>query len=193
MYIELTTPQKQRLLSLGLIGLMLITRYQHFGSCLSLADATLAIFFSAGYCQLGYRFIYCLMLSAAAIDVMSIALLKINSSCISPAYPFALLSYLALYCGGYYLSYRQSWSYWRALGVVSGSVLLAFMIANSSFYLWSGHSATLSAYDYFLRVAPYYWHYLSTTGTYLLGFVAFNAMVRSISHYPISRYLTIRS
>lgn len=62
------------LIGLTLAALMALTRYGHFGSAVSLPDASLAVFFLAGFYLPAWVFPALLWLSIAAVVHMSLAL-----------------------------------------------------------------------------------------------------------------------
>ncbi|MBM4206666.1 MAG: hypothetical protein FJ190_01180 [Gammaproteobacteria bacterium] len=158
-----------------LIAVMLLTRFHHFGDALHLPDASLAVFFFAGF----YRkkiFLVFLMALAALIDYVAIAN-GTSSWCISPAYVFLIPTYAVMWFAGRYCSsllenkgaeFKLSLG---ALGLLALATSVAFLISNGSFYLFSGRYPDLSWTQYFERVARYYPPYLSSTLLYgIVGF-----------------------
>lgn len=162
-----------------LVLLMALTRYHHFGSALHLPDASLAVFFAAGF-YLSQRWPLALLLGEAAlIDYLAITVGGTSGWCVSAAYPFLIPTYAAMWFGGRWYATRHAlaWPSVLPLAValaVSGSI--AFLISNGAFYLLSGKFPDLSWAQYSERVARYYWPYLSSAFVYV-AFITFVHLV----------------
>lgn len=163
----------------ALAGLMLLTRFQHFGSSVNLADASLAVFFLAGL-FLSWRWFPVFALLAAGIDYAAISWAGVSDYCVTPAYAFLLPTYAAM-------TFAGQWARrYRALGIadlaplavvaVFGGVA-AFVISNGSFYFFSGNFAGLSYTDYLARTAHYAVPYLA----WALFYVAAGLMVVTLA------------
>ncbi|MCX7097838.1 MAG: hypothetical protein NTV43_08045 [Methylococcales bacterium] len=157
-----------------LIGLMIATRYHHFGDFLHLPDASLAVFFFAGFYRkkalLGF-----LMVLAALIDYLAIAN-GTSAYCISPAYVFLIPTYAVMWFAGRNFARLQVMT-WIQLAQSSAYLLiatsLAFLISNGSFYLLSDKIGDLTWLEYTARTAKYYPMYLGATLVYaVLGWTA---------------------
>jgi len=180
----MTTSQwlQPRYLPIPLIALMALTRFHHFGDVLHLPDASLAVFFFAGY----YRkpiFLAFLLLLAGAIDYIAIAN-GTSAWCVSPAYVFLIPTYAVMWAAGRFCS-RQTMPLYATWGVNLGMVLLAssiaFLISNGSFYLFSGRYDPLSWAEYASRVIKYYPPYVSSTLLYaVLGY----GLVKLLAAWP---------
>ena len=168
--------QRQVLIGLALAALMAATRfYSHFGSSISLPDASLAVFFLAGFylarlsLPAAVAFIL-LLLEAGGVDYYAIVFRGVSDSCISPAYWFLIPTYACMWYAGRWFAARQQmkWANLRVLAAVAwGSTTVAFLISNGSYYLLSGHFADISLMQYAGRIAKYYPPYLSCTMLYL--------------------------
>jgi hypothetical protein len=160
--------------------LMTATRYHHFGSALYLPDASLAVFFAAGF-YLRQRWPLLLLLSQAALIDYLATLGGSSGWCVSPAYPFLILTYAAMWFGGRRYSARHdlNWSAMLALAI-AGSV--AFLISNGSFYLLSGPFPDLSWSQFAARAALYYWPYLSSAFAYVASIALVHALVVATMH-----------
>lgn len=129
---------KMKLL-LGLVVLMVLTRYIHFLP-IGLPSATLAIFFIAGIYLRKFIFPAVLIGCAGLIDYFSIQ--GEPAWCITPAYGFLIPTYLTLWFGGRKFQtleithWNQAASMAITLAICS---TLAFVISNGSFYALSGH------------------------------------------------------
>jgi len=159
----------------ALAVLMLVTRFQHFGSSINLADASLAVFFLTGL-FLSWRWFPVFALLAAGIDYAAISWAGVSDYCVTPAYAFLLPTYAAM-------TFAGQWARrYRALGIADLAPLAtaaalggvaAFAISNGSFYFFSGNFAGLSYADYLVRTAHYAVPYLGWALLYVAaGLVA---------------------
>jgi len=145
----------------GLAGLMLATRFHHFGDALHLPDASWAIFFLAGF-YLPVDWLWGLMSLAVGIDYASIHWGGVAAYCITSAYVFLIPAYAALWAGGYWSASRHSLDGRGAARLLLTATLaigLAFVVSNASFYWLGGRIADLSLAtfaDQFLRYFPRY-------------------------------------
>ena len=160
----------------ALVLLMAATRfYSHFGSSVSLPDASLAVFFLAGFylarlaLPAAVAFVL-LLLAAGGVDYYAIVFRGVSDACISPAYWFLIPTYACLWYAGRWFAARQQMS-WASMGVLAavawGSTTVAFLISNTSYYLLSGHIANISLAQYAEGIAKYYPPYLGCTILYL--------------------------
>ena len=159
-------------LPIPLIALMTLTRFHHFGDVLHLPDATLAVFFFAGFYRKKALFIFLLAL-AGLIDYIAISN-GTSSWCVSPAYVFLIPTYAVMWFAGRYCSALKSLKpadLAMQFGVVALATSAAFIISNGSFYLFSGRYPDLSWGQYFSRVVQYYPPYVSAALLYaVLGY-----------------------
>lgn len=168
----------------ALAALMLVTRHNHFGSAVSLPDASLAVFFLAGFvfpsvsrlALLAFAF---LLLEAGSIDYYATQIQGVSDWCITPAYWFLIPTYASLWLGGAWLAPRQQ-SSWRGLAVFAGVAWLAstaaFVISNASFFWFSGRVTGTSTFEYASGVAQYYLPYLAGS----FGYLAVAALVYAL-------------
>ncbi len=135
------------------------TRMEHFGTPVSLPDASLAVFFFAGL-WLAHRSAFVLLLGVAvATDYYAFARSGVSGSCFTPAYPFLAPAYACLWAVGERARARAA----NALVLpFVGAVLAmvgAFAISNLSFFAFSGQFAAMTVTEYLqrtLRYAPSY-------------------------------------
>ncbi|MDD5580441.1 MAG: hypothetical protein PHY16_14320 [Methylobacter sp.] len=178
----MTTLIKKQVLPIALMGLMVLTRFHHFGDVLHLPDASLAVFFFAGFYRKKAFFVFLLAL-AALIDYVAI---KNGTSdyCISPAYVFLIPTYAVMWLAGRYCATFKSLKIPElalSAGLLTLATSAAFIISNGSFYLLSGRFKDLSLIDYFARVAQYYPSYMSAALIYAgAGF----AIIKIINSLP---------
>lgn len=158
----------QALIGLILALLMLATRFHHFGSALSLPDASLAIFFIAGV-YLRPAWVFGLFITEAGIIDYVATANGVDGWCMSPAYVFLIPTYACLWFAGRGYA-RRHCDTWRTLIPLTGALLLstsiAFLISNASFYLLSGHFPEMRWTEYALRVAQYFPPYLGSAFLY---------------------------
>ena len=159
-------------LPIPLIALMVLTRFHHFGDVLHLPDASLAVFFFAGFYRKKVLFVF-LLVMAGLIDYIAIAN-GTSSWCVSPAYVFLIPTYAVMWIAGRYCSAFKSLKMTELatqFAVVTLATSAAFAISNGSFYVLSGRYPDLSWGQYFSRVAQYYPPYVSSVLLYaVLGY-----------------------
>lgn len=163
------------LITSALVLLMAATRYHHFGDALRLPDASLAVFFAAGFYLRRLWPLALLLGEAALVDYLAITVGGTSGWCVTPAYGFLIPTYAAMWLGGRWYARRHALAWAAAIPLVvalAASGSLAFLISNGSFYLLSGRFPDLSWTQYAERVARYYWPYLSTLFVYA-GAIAF--------------------
>ena len=170
--------------TIALFLLMALTRTSHFGSAISLPDATLAIFYLLGLFSGGLISISILMAEAGLIDYLAITQAGVSDYCISPAYAFLVPTYLAMYAAGH-LSKRYPILKIEHIAKQIGYLLLAtsfaFLISNGSFYGLSGKFPNLSIAEYASRVVQYYPAYLSSTLAYGISLLVAIKIMRNIN------------
>jgi len=168
--------------------LMALTRSDHFGSAISLPDASLAVFYLAGIFTGGVMSFVLLLTEAALLDYIAITHWQVSDYCISPAYVFLIPTYaVMLFAGRWSAKYAtlngHDLSRQFAYLLVAGSI--AFLISNGSFYLLSGKFPELSLIQYTQRVAKYYPAYISSTLIYSLTILLFSKLVHISLGKPI--------
>jgi len=153
-----------------LSGMMLATRFTHFGGAGLFPDASLAVFLLAGFYLRRAWVLVPLMLLAGAIDYIATQHLGVSDYCLSPAYVFLIPTYAALWYGGRWYAARHSYS---ADGLVTLAAVLflsvtaAFIISNASFYLFSDRYPDMGWMDYSRLVATYYLPYMGSALFYI--------------------------
>jgi hypothetical protein len=157
--------------------LMLATRTDHFGSSVSLPDASLAVFFLAGFYLHRFAGFILLCALAAAIDYWAITARGVSDFCVTAAYGFLLPAYLSVWFAGRWTSTNPD-NKVLLMSVTVVAVLVAFLISNSSFYLLSGHFTELSMAEYISRVARYLPPYLVTPLGYLSVTALFHFLLK---------------
>jgi hypothetical protein len=169
-------------LPIPLIALMALTRFHHFGDVLHLPDASLAVFFFAGFYRKKALFVF-LLIMAGLIDTIAIAN-GTSSWCVSPAYVFLIPTYAVMWFAGRYRSAFKSLKMTELamqLGLLILAASAAFAISNGSFYLFSGRYADVSWGQYFARVAQYYPPYVGYTLGYAVAGLSIVKLFNALS------------
>ena len=168
---NLKTNLNNQLLSLALMGVMALTRFDHFGSTFALPDASLAVFFFAGLSVISPWFLAILLLEAGIIDYVAITQFSVSDFCISAAYLFLIPTYTAMWVAGRYSKAFMSLDFVasaKVFGVSALATALAFVISNGSFYVISGEFGELSWQQYLSQSAHYLPSYLSAALIYIV-------------------------
>lgn len=168
-------------LSIPLIALMTLTRFHHFGDFLHLPDASLAVFFFAGFYRKKALLLF-LMALAAFIDYIAIAN-GTSSFCVSPAYVFLIPTYAAMWFAGRYCSTFSALKITalsRQVGIAALATSAAFIISNGSFYWLSDRYTDLSWAQYSERMAEYYPMYAGCALLYIIAGYAIMTLVKSL-------------
>lgn len=164
-----------------LAGLMLATRFSHFGSATSFPDASLAVFFLTGFYLRRAVYMVPLMLLAGGIDYLATQHMGVSDYCLSPAYPFLIPTYAAMWYGGRWYAARHSLSVASLASLTSAlliSASVAFVISNYSFYLFTDRYTDWSWADYNALVTGYYAPYM--------GSALFYVAVAALAHAGIT-------
>lgn len=167
----------------GLALLMALTRFSHEGTAFALPDASLAVFFLAGFYLNASRAFLPLLALAFAIDAIAIAGFGVSDYCVSPAYAFLIPTYGIMWLAGrgFARQFHQSWTaYTMALAVSLGlSASLAFVVSNGSFFWFSGKVSSVGIVEYAWGLSGQYLPYVGAAAIYAtlgLGIVALSRM-----------------
>lgn len=173
----------------GLILAMAATRYNHFGSAVSLPDASYAIFFLCGlylarFARASMVVFVALLLEAGLVDYYATSVQGISDWCMTPAYWFLIPTYASLWFAGHWFATRHSMEGKGLVGLAltawaAGS--FAFLFSNTSFYVFSGRFNDMTAMEYAARVAQYYGSYVSVVLFYVACAVAIHMALNIIS------------
>ncbi len=153
-----------------LAGMMLATRFTHFGSASLFPDASLAVFMLAGFYLRRAIYLVPLLLLAGAIDYAATQHMGVSEYCLSPAYPFLIPAYAALWFGGRWYAARhslQAASLAPLTAAVLISVSMAFVITEASFYLFSGRYPDLDWMQYARLSSTFYLLYMGSAIFYI--------------------------
>lgn len=175
----LPTP-KQSLILLALMVLMLATRYHHFGTALHLPDASMAIFFVAGFYLAGTVALPLLLLEAGLIDYIAISLAGVSDFCVTPAYSMLVVAYGVLWYGGALFArkyYKPSLSATLPGGLIAAaSCVLSFVVSNGSFYWMGGRELNTSLAGWAERFMQYMPSFVSVALLYIVAFGVIHAL-----------------
>jgi hypothetical protein len=166
----------------ALLILLAVTRGGHFGSAISLPDASLAVFLLGGAWLNGmiYFGIYAAM--AFGIDVTLAKTATAAGWCLTPAYGGLIIAYGAVWLLGHLLARTPEWPVTRYITLTVIAVAVHFMVANASFWAYSGYFAQMTAADYAQSVMKYFPPYLASTALYMA--------LAWIAHYAVTTRLT---
>jgi len=157
-----------------LLALMVITRGNISAH---LNDASWAIFFLVGFYLRGSLSKYAFpvfFLAAFAIDLAVIDAVGGVHYCFTPAYPFLIPAYAAMWFAGKWFAKKYEESAFGLFQFVASAAIgvsICFLISNAGFYFFSEKFAEMSIAQYSSAVAQYLPEYLKTTTLYL-GFAA---------------------
>lgn len=154
----------------ALLLALVITRSGHFGSAFKLPDASWAMFWLCGALTKRWWWPALLMIAAALVDCFVISH-GVSSYCVTPAYPFLIPTYLALWFAGRWANnalHTDILSSMKVLLSIASGVTLAFIISNASFYMLAGYFPKLSAWQYTQDVMHYWPHYFIYTAMYAI-------------------------
>jgi hypothetical protein len=164
-----TTKRNKIMTIAALAALMAATRPYHFGSVLHLPDASLAVFLLSGFYLPRWVFPV-LLVEAVLVDYLALNYGGVDGWCFSPAYWFLMPTYLVMWLGGRYFATRYRFSL-RSLSefavIAFAATGAAFLISNSSFYLFAGYFEKVSAVQYATQVAQYFLPYMQSAFLYL--------------------------
>jgi hypothetical protein len=170
---------------ISLAVLMAATRFNHFGSAVSLPDASFAVFFLGGlylsrFARGSAASFSVLIIEAGLVDYYATSIQGISDWCMTPAYWFLIPTYGSLWLAGRWFAMRHAMD-GKRLAVLALSAWaacsFAFAFSNITFYLFSGRLADMSAVEYTSRVAQYYASYVSIALLYIACAVALHMSI----------------
>ena len=174
----------------ALAALMAATRFNHFGSAVSLPDASYAVFFLGGlylsrFVRVSVAAFSVLIIEAGLIDYYATSVQGISDWCMSPAYWFLIPTYGSLWLVGRWFASRNAMQEHNlegkaliGLGMIAwAGSSFAFAFSNAAFYLFSGRFADMSTAEYTSRIAQYYVSYVSVALVYIACAVALHMAV----------------
>lgn len=181
----------------GLILAIAATRFNHFGSAVSLPDASYAVFFLCGlylarFARASMVVFIVLLLEAGFVDFYATSVQGISDWCMTPAYWFLIPTYGSLWFAGRWFAPRFAMEGKSLIGLVltaGAAISFAFLFSNASFYLFSERFNDMTAIEYASRVTQYYVSYVSVSLLYVACAVALHMtfnIIRDKSAYSPS-------
>jgi hypothetical protein len=162
----------------GLVGLMLLTRTNHFGDRVYLPDATLAVMLLGGLLLVSFRWFWLAIAVAFGVDFYALGFQGVSEYCMSLGYWGLIPTYAVVWGAGQWLAKNtQQTTITRAV-VALAAFSVAFVLSNAFWYAFSDKVATLSMLEFAGRVAHYYTPYVGYAMMYL-GFAWVLAKVLS--------------
>lgn len=156
--------------------LMAATRFNHFGSAISLPDASLAVFFLGGLYlahlnRTSIAAFIALILEAGMVDYYAISFQGASDWCLTPAYWFLIPTYGSLWLIGRWFALRHSMEGgWGLAGLALAAWVassFAFLLSNATFYMFSEYFDSMGIVEYLSRIAQYYGSYISVAMLYI--------------------------
>jgi len=178
-------------LSLGLLLLLLGTRsnfvaqHLHFAPWLRAPDATLAVFFLAGFWIPSVP-LAAVLLGAAALADQIAFVNGVSDWCVTAAYACLIPAYLTMWFAGRY--YRGvNFMSPSGLANLAATLIIAcaieFVISSGSFFLFSGYFPDMSAAEYSSKVIKYYPSYLGWAAVYIVAGFAIVSAIHPLRNY----------
>ena len=163
-----------------LAALMAATRYNHFGSAVSLPDASYAVFFLGGlylakFTRASAIAFFILIMEAGLIDYYATSIQGLSDWCMTTAYWFLIPTCGSLWLVGRWFALRHSMEGKGLIGLALtawAASSFAFIFSNATFYLFSEHFTDMNAAEYTSRVAQYYVSYVSVALLYIASAIA---------------------
>ncbi len=172
------TALPRRYVFLALLALLAVTRVGHFGTAVSLPDASLAVFLLGGAWLGGSRLngwgcFAAYAATAFGIDVFLAQGATEMGWCLTPAYGGLVAAYGAVWLIGRTLGKMPELPVERLAGFGAAAVLVHFLISNASFWAFSGYFGSMGVTEYAQSVIKYLPPYFASTAMYLaLGWTA---------------------
>lgn len=177
----MNTPDRRHQLVIGLLLalLMAVTRFNHFGSPVSLPDASLAVFFLAGVYLTPAMWFPLFILEAALLDLASVAG-GVSDWCVTAAYGFLIPAYACPWLAGRWFAPRARPAPGALVAALGMALAAAFAISNGSFYLFSGYFESLGWTDYMRAVIGYFPAYAGYTLMYVGAAACVHGVARAL-------------
>lgn len=184
------------MIGVGLLLAIAVTRFNHFGSAVTLPDASYAVFFLCGLylaksARASVAVFIALLLEAGLVDYYATSVQGISDWCMTPAYWFLIPTYASLWFAGRWFALRHSMEGKGLIGLAltaAAAISFAFLFSNASFYLFSERFNDMTAIEYASRVVQYYVSYVSVALFYVACAVGIhmtlNILNKESTHSP---------
>lgn len=155
-------------IGLSLIALILVTRFNHFGSDVYLPDATLAALFLGGLLVKRSSWLGLALIAAFGMDFYAMDAKGVSDYCMSIGYWGLIPTYAVVWGVGRWLAKRQKPFAIMPYALFAwAATSIAFVLSNAFWYGFSDKVATLSIVEFSERVAKYYTPYVGYSLMYL--------------------------
>jgi hypothetical protein len=165
---------------------MCATRGQHFAGLNHLPDASWAVFFLLGF-YIRNRLLLPLFLSLAALtDCIAVTQFGISNYCLTPAYPFLIPAYAALWLAGRWSATHYHFdihSLPQLAFAAVGGIATCEIISSGSFYFLGGRFSDITLAEFIQRLIQYFPADLAGSALYL-GIAALFHVLVSLMHRP---------
>jgi hypothetical protein len=180
---EETSAHRKLTLGIAVALLMAVTRLGHFGTSISLPDASVAAFFLAGALNSRRRVFALLCVEAYAIDGLAFAL-GTSTACVTKGYAFLVPTYALAWLGGRLATAPRELHVPRLLSALLVSTASAFVVSSGSYFVFSPSFSRVSVAAYATQASVYFVHYVATTAVYALAGLA---LARLFARAAVSR------
>ena len=181
MLLKFMPTRKQWPILAALMLVMLVTRYHHIGSLLHLKDASMGIFFAAGFWLAGTIALPLLMLEALLIDWYAISVAGVSDFCVTPAYSMLAVAYAVLWYGGSWYARRHYAPKLATLAPLAAfavaSSVLSFVVSNGSFYWFGGRYQNPHFAEYVDRLMLYLPSFVTVALLWIAAFAVAHAFM----------------
>jgi len=152
----------------GLIGLIFLTRTNHFGDSVFLPDATLAVLFLGGLLIRRISWLAVAIIAAFSMDFYALGFKGVSDYCMSLGYWGLIPTYAVVWGAGRWLANRENpfsaipytLTAWAASSV-------AFVMSNAFWYSFSDKVNTMNIIEFSQRIAKYYTPYVGYAMMYV--------------------------
>lgn len=163
-----TISNKSFIQGTGLIGLILLTRMNHFGDHVYLPDATIAALFLGGLLITRSSWLALAIAAAFGMDFYALGFKGVSDYCMSLGYWGLIPTYAAVWGAGRWLAKReQPFAAIPYSTVALAAASVAFVLSNAFWYSFSDKVNTLTVVEFTQRVAQYYTPYVGFAMMYL--------------------------
>jgi hypothetical protein len=162
----LLTPSRTTWVAAVLIGLILLTRFNHFGDHVYLPDATLSALFLGGLLVPRMRWFWLAIGSAIAVDFYALGFAGISDYCMSIGYWGLIPTYAVVWAAGRWLAKNGQNTATQTL-IALGTFSVAFVLSNAFWYAFSDKVTSMSILQFSQAIAKYYLPYTGYAMMYL--------------------------
>jgi hypothetical protein len=155
------------ILLIALLALMALTRTEYPGISFIIPDASWAVFMLAGFFLSKPLFFAIFALTAWGIDLYAFRTDLAAAYCLTPGYASLVLTWMALWFGGWLVNAQMKNAVLRLTLITLPTVIVAFVLSNMGYYLFSSYGETMTLAAYSQAVLKYLPMYLASTAAYV--------------------------